>query len=190
MVRRVPLLVVVSLGGALVASLVGGCGPRDKEARSPSPVVATAAPPGPQPVPTAAPTATATPAPAGTGTYGIPGLGFGLPVSPRQALVGKWTVAGIDGKSVPSAGMGTDPMDPTTYVAGSTVVFTATTVTLSKNGAPFMARDYKVLSELPPVRVVIDAGYGPSNVDFAIDGTAVWSLPSTPPHAVSMTRTP
>jgi len=179
----------ISVGAMLLAGVVvfaHGCGPR-KGSKTANEVATTAAPTA---TPTAAPTPAPTPAPTAppTGTIGIPGFGFGLPMSPRQALIGKWNVANVDGKPVPAGGVGTDPMDPATYIAGSGVVFTADTVTITRNGGTLFSRPYKVLQEVPPVRVVIDAGYGASNVDFAIDGSCVWSLPSTPPHAVQLTR--
>ena len=163
-----------------------GCGPR-KGTKTPNQVATTSATATTAPTPTPTPTATATAQP--TGTITIPGLGgFGLPVSPRQALLGNWNVANVDGKPVGAGSTSSDPMDPATYIAGSGVTFTADTVTITRGGATFLSRPYKVLQEIPPVRVVIDAGYGASNVDFAIDGSCVWSLPSTPPHAVQLTR--
>lgn len=172
------------IGGGV--AIVHGCGPR-KGSSTAHQVATTTAPTATATAPTATattqPTATANP----TGTIGIPGFGFGLPVSPRQALIGHWNVVNVDGKPV-GAGGGSDPMDPATYIAGSGVVFTADTVTLTRSGSNFFSRPYKVVQEIPPVRVVIDAGYGPSNVDFALDGSCVWSLPSTPPHAVQLTR--
>ena len=171
---------------SLPLAIGSGCEPRHQQAAAAPTATVTA---------TAAPTTTATPAPSGTAlppmntaTIGIPGLPYGLPVSPRSAIVGRWNVAAVDGKAVPSAGMGTDWMDPTTYIAGSGVTFTQTNVTITRAGASVMSRDYKVLSEQAPVRVTIDAGYGPSNIDFSPDGTVIWSLPSTPPHALKLTR--
>ena len=177
--------IVLALSALSVSVVMAvGCEPRTKGAAGP---VASA---------TMAPTATAAPPPAtATNTaptaWTIPGINIpGLPGSPKQALLGKWNVAGVDGKPVATApGMATDPMDPASYVAGSQVTFTADTVVISRGGAQVMSRPYKVVSELPPVRVTIDAGYGPSNVDFAIDGSCIWSLPSTPPHALSLSRT-
>ena len=171
---------------ALPLVLVGGCEPRNKKtAAAPTATVTTTAAPTSTPTPTAS--ATGLP-PMNTATIGIPGLPYGLPVSPRSAIVGRWNVAAVDGKAVPSAGMSTDPMDPTTYIAGSGVTFTQTNVAITRAGASVMTRDYKVLSEQAPVRVTIDAGYGPSNIDFSPDGTVIWSLPSTPPHALTLTR--
>jgi hypothetical protein len=113
----------------------------------------------------------------------------GMPASPKAALVGRWNVAGVDGKPVATApGMATDPMDPATYVAGSQVTFTPDQVTIARAGVTVLNHSYKVVGEIPPFRVTIDAGYGPSNVDFAIDGSCIWSLPSVPPHALSLTR--
>jgi hypothetical protein len=173
---------------ALPVFLFGACEPRNKKtAAAPTATVTGTATAQPTTAPT--PTSTAPP-PMNTATIGIPGLPYGLPVSPRSAIVGRWNVAAIDGKAVPSAGMGTDPMDPTTYAAGSGVVFSQTQVALTRSGSPWMTRDYKVLSEQAPVRVTIDAGYGPSNIDFSPDGTVIWSLPSTPPHALTLTRAP
>lgn len=140
------------------------------------------------------PTATPTPTTTATGTvpsaWTLPGFNIpGLPGSPRQAIIGKWNVAAIDGKPIATApGMATDPMDPASYAAGSTVVFTADNVTIARATTTMFNKPYKVVSEQAPIRVTIDAGYGPSNIDFAIDGSAVWSLPSTPPHALSLTR--
>jgi hypothetical protein len=188
--RSVPLRrrVTVPLSFISFVALLAfvACEPR-KKANSPttSSTTTTTAPA----TTTAAPTSTAPPPPA-TGTNGIPGLPYGLPVSPRAAIVGKWNVAAIDGKAVPSAGMGTDWMDPATYAAGSGVVFTPEQVSITRGGANVMQRPYKVLSEMAPIRVTIDAGYGPSNIDFSPDGTAIWSLPSTPPHALTLTRAP
>jgi hypothetical protein len=171
----VPLLLSIAVAPA--------CGPRK------GPVGPTQSATIASATPTAPPPATTAPASSAT-TWAIPGLAIpGLPMSPRQALVGRWKVAGVDGKPVAtSPGMATDPMDPASYVAGSEVSFTADQVTLSRGGVAFMNRPYKVVQEFPPVRVTIDAGYGASNVDFAIDGSAIWSLPSTPPHALSLTR--
>ncbi len=188
---RVPgsrVLLTTTFGVVTSIALALGCGPRSKGPAGPTqqPVVAsvpTAAAPPP------APTGTA-PAPPQT-AWTIPGLQIpGLPVSPRQAMLGKWAVSSVDGKPVATApGMATDPMDPASYVAGTTVTFTPETVLVQRVGFTLVNRPYKVVSELPPIRVTIDAGYGPSNVDFSIDGTAIWSLPSTPPHAVTLTRT-
>jgi hypothetical protein len=180
-VRAAPLFPLLFLIASLPVLVLPACEPRKKEAVAP-----TASPtPPPPPPPSAKPSAT-TPATVWT----IPGLNIpGLPVSPKQALIGKWNVAAIDGKPIATApGMATDPMDPSSYAAGSGVVFTADTVTVTRAGATIYSRPYKVLSEQAPVRVTIDSGYGPSNVDFALDGSAVWSLPSTPPHALSLTR--
>ena len=184
-VKRTLLVMIVGL--ALPLAFAPSCEPRNKKAAAAP--TATGAPTGTAPATTPAPTGTSTaPPPMNTATIGIPGLPYGLPVSPRSAIVGKWNVAASDGKPVPSASMGTDPMDPPTSAAGSGVVFSQTQVALTRSGAPFMTRDYKVLSEQAPVRVTIDAGYGPSNIDFAPDGTVIWSLPSTPPHALTLTR--
>lgn len=181
----VRILLAVSLLSLGVVT-APGCEPRNK------------GPVGPTASATIANTTTAAPPPPTTtatnsapSAWTIPGLNIpGLPGSPKQALLGKWNVAGVDGKPVATApGMASDPMDPATYVAGSQVIFTADTVTIQRAGTNLMSRPYKVVSELPPVRVVIDAGYGPSNVDFAIDGSCIWSLPSTPPHALSLQRT-
>ncbi|MBL8718825.1 MAG: hypothetical protein JNL79_22780 [Myxococcales bacterium] len=171
------------LAVSVCVSLLGlvACEPRNKgEAVAPQPSVSA---PPPPPSTTAAPS-TSTTAP----TFVIPGLA--LPGSPRQAIVGKWNVTAVDGKAVStgSPGMGTDPLDPASYIAGTQVSFTETEVTLARGGATVMKRPYKVLSEVPPFRVTIDAGYGASNVDFGIDGSALWSWPSSPPHAVSMVR--
>lgn len=183
---RTLLTLSLSMSVGVVAGLLAsGCEPRAKPAAGPvaSATVANTT--------TAAPPPAATPAATAPTAWTIPGLNIpGLPGSPKLALVGRWNVAAIDGKPVATApGMATDPMDPATYVAGSQVTFTADTVVISRGGAQVMSRPYKVISELPPVRVTIDAGYGPSNVDFAIDGSCIWSLPSTPPHALSLTRT-
>jgi hypothetical protein len=171
---------------SLAIAIAPGCEPRQKGPTGPtaSATVANTSTAPPPPPPAATNTATAPTA------WTIPGLSIpGLPGSPKQALLGKWNVAGVDGKPVATApGMASDPMDPATYVAGSQVTFTADQVVISRAGSNLMSRPYKVVSELPPVRVTIDAGYGPSNVDFAIDGSCVWSLPSTPPHALSLTR--
>lgn len=189
-VRRVNVRVrtLVSLSTLAVASafalLTPGCEPRNKGPKGPvqSAAVATTAPPPP---PTATQTATGQPT-----QWTIPGLQIpGLPTSPKQSLIGRWNVAAVDGKPIATApGMATDPMDPASYAAGTQVTFTADTVTMSRAGLSFFSHGYKVVSELPPVRVVIDAGYGPSNVDFTLDGSCIWSLPSTPPHALSLTR--
>ncbi len=183
--RRSLLLLLAPLMGVSLAMAAPGCEPRHKtEAVAPT----SSVPPPPSTAPK--PTTTSS----GTGTaptsWTIPGLSIpGLPVSPRAALVGKWNVAAIDGKPVPTApGMATDPMDPASYAAGSTVTFTSDVVTIARGGSVLFNKPYKVTGEQPPVRVTIDAGYGASNVDFAIDGSAVWSLPSTPPHALSLTR--
>jgi hypothetical protein len=162
------------------------CGSRRKGPAGPTApaVVATV-------TPAATATATAAP-PAGTApsAWTIPGLSIpGLPTSPRQAIVGRWSVAGVDGKPVATApGMATDPLDPASYVAGTTVTFDEARVSIARIGLVVYDQPYKVLSEFPPVRVTIDAGWGPSNVDFAIDGSVIWSLPSTPPHALSLVR--
>jgi hypothetical protein len=173
-----------ALSAPVLAIAAPACGPRQKGPAGPTQsatvATATATPP-----PTTA-TATNSAPPAWT----IPGLQIpGLPTSPRQALVGRWKVAGVDGKPVATApGMATDPMDPASYVAGTEVTFTADQVTMSRGGVSFLQRPYKVVQEFPPIRVTIDAGYGASNVDFALDGSAIWSLPSTPPHALSLQR--
>ncbi|MGZ3420705.1 MAG: hypothetical protein ACXWUG_17860 [Polyangiales bacterium] len=179
--RRSSTFFLATVPLVLSLAVAPACGPR-KGPTGPtqSATIASATPTAP---PAATPTTSAT-------TWAIPGLSIpGLPMSPRQALVGRWKVAGVDGKPVAtSPGMATDPMDPASYVAGSEVVFTADQVTLSRGGVSYLNRPYKVVQEFPPVRVTIDAGYGASNVDFAIDGSAIWSLPSTPPHALSLTR--
>jgi hypothetical protein len=179
------LLLPAALVPFLSMIVAGGCEPR----KGPQgPVASASMAPPPTAAPPPAPTATGTATPT---AWAIPGLNIpGLPTSPRQAVVGKWNVAAVDGKPVAtSPGMATDPMDPSSYVAGSQVLFTADTVTVTRAGVQILSRPYKVVSELPPVRLTIDAGYGPSNVDFAIDGSCIWSLPSTPPHALSLTRT-
>lgn len=183
MSRSWALLVTIALASAAVA-LVPGCEPRPKGPAGPTATASIASAPtaAPPPPPTAAPS-TAIP-------WMIPGLQIpGLPTSPRQAILGRWNVAGVDGKPVAtSPGMATDPFDPASYVAGTQVTFTPDTVTISRAGVSLMSRPYKVVSELPPIRVTIDAGYGPSNLDFAIDGTCLWSMPSTPPHVLSLSR--
>jgi hypothetical protein len=180
--RRSSTLFLATVPVLLSIAFAPACGPR-KGPTGPtlSATIASATPVAPPPP--ATPTTSAT-------TWVIPGLAIpGLPMSPRQALVGRWKVAGVDGKPVAtSPGMATDPMDPASYVAGSEVVFTADQVSITRGGVAFLNRPYKVVQEFPPVRVTIDAGYGASNVDFAIDGSAIWSLPSTPPHALSLTR--
>ncbi len=174
-------LLAVPVCASLLSLSFVACEPRNKgEAAAPQPSVSVAAPP---PSTTVAPSTSTT-----TPTFVIPGLA--LPGSPRQAIVGKWNVTAVDGKAVStgSPGMGTDPLDPASYIAGTQVSFTETEVTLARGGATVMKRPYKVISEVPPFRVTIDAGYGASNVDFGIDGSALWSWPSSPPHAVSMVR--
>jgi hypothetical protein len=112
-----------------------------------------------------------------------------MPASPRQAVVGRWNVIGVDGKPIATApGMATDPLDPASYAAGTQVTFTPDLVTIGRAGFTLLSRPYQVVGELPPVRVTIDAGYGPSNVDFSIDGTCFWSMPSTPPHVLTLQR--
>ena len=173
---------LVALGLPLIGLVIaqGACAPRNKGATGPT---------GPATV-AAAPSSTPPPAPTTTATWGIPGLAIpGLPSSPRQGILGKWNVIGVDGKAIATApGMATDPMDPATYAAGTQVAFTADSVSMSRAGLTFLNRPYKVVSELPPVRVTIDAGYGPSNLDFSLDGTCLWSLPSTPPHVLTLQR--
>jgi len=175
----------VALGLPLIGLLVfsSACEPRQKGAAGPvqSASIATA----PTTTPPPPPTTTAPPA------WTIPGLAIpGLPTSPRQGILGKWNVSAVDGKPIATApGMATDPLDPASYAAGTQVQFTADTVTISRVGLTLMSRPYKVVSEIPPVRVTIDAGYGPSNLDFALDGTCLWSMPSTPPHVLSLSRT-
>jgi hypothetical protein len=180
------------------AAFVFACGPRrepiEPASGGPTSTTTSAARTGAAPASAATTTSTApTASAAPTGTViTIPGLpipAYGTP--PRQALVGRWTVAAIDGKPIASApAMATDPLDPTSYAAGSLVTFTASDVSFSRLGVTFAQRPYKVLSELPPIRVSIDAGFGPSNVDFLPDGSALWSLPSAPPHALSLVRSP
>lgn len=178
------LIPVLATAASVVVAF--GCEPRKGPAGPTKPVEVASVPTATATQP--APTGTA-PAPTPT-AWTIPGLQIpGLPMSPRQAIVGKWAVSSVDGKPVATApGMATDPMDPASYVAGTTVTFTPESVVIQRVGFTVLNRPYKVVSELPPVRVTIDAGYGPSNVDFSIDGTALWSLPSTPPHAVTLTR--
>src|SRR5438067_11470032 len=97
-----PFIGIVILGGAIACA--HGCGPR-KGSKSANQVAttSTATTTAPTATTTATPTATAAP----TGTYGIPGIiGFGLPVSPRQALIGKWNVANVDGKPIGAGGAG------------------------------------------------------------------------------------
>lgn len=176
---------LLALGLPLVGLVVitSACEPRQKGAAGPvqSATIASAPTTAPPPPPTAT-----TAAPAWT----IPGLAIpGLPGSPRQGILGRWNVIGIDGKPIATApGMATDPLDPASYAAGTQVQFTQDSVTISRAGLTFLNRPYKVVSELPPVRVTIDAGYGPSNLDFALDGTCLWSMPSTPPHVLTLQR--
>lgn len=186
-VRSLPMLAVAVASAAVL--LVPGCEPRQKGPAGPTATATVASTPTAAPPP--APTTTTTATGGAPTVFTLPG-GIaipGMPASPRAALVGKWNVAGVDGKPVATApGMATDPMDPGSYVAGSQVTFTADTVTISRAGVQILNHSYKVVSEIPPFRVTLDAGYGPSNVDFAIDGSCIWSLPSTPPHALSLTR--
>ncbi len=184
MIARRIVVSLVLFGGTAAALASEGCQPRHRGAAGPTQSVQVAPTQAPPPTPTAQQTAAA---PAWT----IPGLQIpGLPGSPRQAIVGRWNVAAVDGKPVATApGMATDPMDPASYVAGTQVTFTPDTVTVARAGVTIFQKPYKVVQEFPPVRVTIDAGYGASNVDFAIDGSCLWSLPSTPPHALSLTRT-
>lgn len=195
---RVPFLIALSLAAPLVSA--AACGPRERGGGEAVAPTATATE-----VPSAtATTTTATTKPAGTATASptvtttpttiagipIPGIRVaGLPASPRAAIVGKWDVAGVDGKPIASQpGMATDPLDPATYAAGSTVVFTNDTVTLARATSTIMSRPYKVLGEQPPWKVTIDAGFGASDVTFNLDGSVFWSLPSTPPHVLTLAR--
>lgn len=175
---------LLPLAGLLLTGVVAvACEPRNNKGVATAPQPSASAPAS-----STAPTATTTAPTSSTPTFVIPGLA--LPGSPRQAILGKWNVTAVDGKAVStgSPGMGTDPLDPASYIAGTQVSFTDTEVTLVRGGSTVLKRPYKVVSEMPPFRVTIDAGYGPSNVDFGIDGTALWSWPSSPPHAVSMAR--
>lgn len=189
-VRSFPLL-AATVAPVLISliAVVPGCEPRQKGATGPTASAAVASAPAPAPPP--APTTTTTAAGTTPTVFTLPG-GIqipGMPSSPKAAIVGRWNVAAVDGKPVATApGMATDPFDPATYVAGSQVTFTAETVTIARAGLQVLNRQYKVVSEIPPFRVTIDAGYGQSNIDFAIDGSCIWSLPSTPPHALSLTR--
>ena len=63
-----------------------------------------------------------------------------------------------------------------------------TTVTIEKSGASILTKDYKIVGEFPPVRVSIDVGSGPTNIDFAIDGTAIWTMSIAPPIALSLRK--
>jgi hypothetical protein len=47
---------------------------------------------------------------------------------------------------------------------------------------------YKVVSESPPFKVTIDAGYGASDLTFSPEGSVFWSLPSQPPHVLTLQR--
>jgi hypothetical protein len=184
-VRTLPLLAVGMTSIAI--ALMPACEPRQKGATGPTATAAVASTPTPAPPPATTATATG----AAPTVFTLPG-GIaipGMPASPKAALVGRWNVAAVDGKPVATApGMATDPSDPVSWVAGSQVTFTADHVTIARAGLQMMSRPYKVVSEIPPLRVTIEAGYGPSNVDFAIDGSCIWSVPTTPPHALSLTR--
>lgn len=194
-------MALIALPLATPLALSAACGPRERGGAEAAAPTATAAP---TPTPTATATATAAPKPTGTATASptvtttpttfagipIPGIKVaGLPASPRAAIVGKWDVAGVDGKPIASQpGMATDPLDPATYAAGATVVFTNDTVTLARATSTIMSRPYKVLGEQPPWKVTIDAGFGASDVTFNLDGSVFWSLPSTPPHVLTLSR--
>ena len=186
-VRTLPTIAVVLV--SIAVTCAPGCEPRQKGATGPTSSAAIASTPVAAPPPAATPTAN-TPGTAPT-VFTLPG-GIaipGMPASPKAALVGRWNVAGVDGKPVATTpGMATDPSDPATYVAGTQVTFTADNVSITRIGLQVLNRPYKVVSEIPPFRVTIEAGYGPSNVDFAIDGSCIWSVPTTPPHALSLTR--
>lgn len=178
------------------------CGPRERGANDPvAPTAATQTATPTATAPTATATATAAaPTTNGTATTtttpttiaGIPIPGFrvaGLPASPRAAIVGKWDVVGVDGKAIATQpGMATDPLDPATYAAGSNVTFTNDTVTLARGPATILSRPYKVLGEQPPWKVTIDAGNGASDVTFNVDGSVFWTLPATPPHVLTLSR--
>ncbi len=177
------------------------CGPREGATSDPVAPTATAAtaPTGTAPTATTAatsaptvtnPTSSPTMTPTSIAGFPIPGFKVaGLPASPRAAIVGKWDVVGVDGKPIASQpGMATDPLDPATYAAGSNVTFTSDTVTLARGPATILSRPYKVVGEQPPLRVTIDAGNGPSDVTFNVDGSVFWSLPATPPHVLTLSR--
>lgn len=198
-VPRPRFLLLIALPFAAPLALSVACGPRERggaDAVAPTATTTAAPTPSPTPTATAAPTSTATASPTVTTSpttfAGIPIPGIkvaGLPASPRAAIVGKWDVAGVDGKPIASQpGMATDPLDPATYAAGATVTFTNDTVTLARATSTIMARPYKVLGEQPPWKVTIDAGFGASDVTFNLDGSVFWSLPSTPPHVLTLAR--
>ena len=171
---------------SLIGFVLIACAPRPKA--PPTPASPTSSVPT---VPsTAAPTTTATTTP--TAGWTIPTLPIpGFTGSPRQAMIGRWNVVGVDGKAIATTpGMATDPFDPASYAAGTQVNFTADTVTIERAGLTMLSRPYKVVGELPPIRVTIDAGYGPSNLDMSFDGTCLWSMPSTPPHVLALQRAP
>jgi hypothetical protein len=180
---------------SLPLGVLFACGPRERPADEPiAPTASATAPTAPAATATAtAPTATTTnPTTTPTTIAGFPIPGFkiaGLPASPRAAIVGRWDVVGVDGKAIATQpGMATDPLDPATYAAGSNVTFTNDTVTLARGPATILSRPYKVIGEQPPLRVTIDAGNGPSDVTFNVDGSVFWSLPATPPHVLTLTR--
>lgn len=169
------------------------CGPRERPADEPIAPTPTATAPTATATPTTATTPTSNPTtttPTTIAGFPIPGFKVaGLPASPRAAIVGRWDVVGVDGKAIATQpGMATDPLDPATYAAGSNVTFTNDTVTLARGPATILSRPYKVIGEQPPLRVTIDAGNGASDVTFNVDGSVFWSLPATPPHVLTLTR--
>ena len=44
-----------------------------------------------------------------------------------------------------------------------------------------------VMAEFGRIDVLVTSA---TNIDFSPDGTVIWSLPSTPPHALTLTRAP
>lgn len=191
-VHRLRALLVLSLPLGVILA----CGPRERPADEPiaptgtAPTATATATAPPTTATATSPTTTTTTTPTTIAGFPIPGFKVaGLPASPRAAIVGKWDVVGVDGKPIATQpGMATDPLDPATYAAGSNVTFTNDTVTLARGPATILSRPYKVLGEQPPLRVTIDAGNGASDVTFNVDGSVFWSLPATPPHVLTLTR--
>jgi hypothetical protein len=105
------------------------------------------------------------------------------------ALLGRWRIVGYDGAPVNSSGApGTDPNQPTTYMAGSSIDFTRDRFRLNRGAATVVDRPISLLARRGPSEIGINIGYGESKIELLGARRARLHVATIPAHVVLMER--
>jgi hypothetical protein len=105
------------------------------------------------------------------------------------ALLGRWRVVGYDGASVnPGGTPGTDPKQPTAYMAGASIDFTRDRFRLNRGSATVLDRPLTVIARRGPSEIGFDIGYGESRLELLGRVQARLHIATVPAHVVLIER--